>query len=61
MNQNSLTCKEPDRDVPGLICGHPIPCPYHTWIIKAKTGLERNLSDIADAITQLSSLGDGKE
>lgn len=29
----SLLCKRPDRDVPGLVCGYPIPCPYHTVII----------------------------
>lgn len=24
------TCQRPDRDVPGILCGHPLPCPYHT-------------------------------
>ncbi len=24
-----LICKRPDRDAPGIICGHPLPCPYH--------------------------------
>lgn len=28
-----LICKSPDRDGSGLICGHPLPCPYHTAII----------------------------
>lgn len=23
------TCQKPDRDVPKLICGHPLPCPHH--------------------------------
>ncbi len=23
------TCQEPDRDVPALKCGAPLPCPYH--------------------------------
>lgn len=23
------TCPGPDVDVPGLICGHPLPCPRH--------------------------------
>ncbi len=27
------TCKQPDRDVPALICGYPIPCPHHTLVI----------------------------
>lgn len=26
-------CKRPDRDVGGLICGHPLPCPWHTVTI----------------------------
>ena len=28
-----MICKKEDRDVPGLICGYPIPCPYHTVTI----------------------------
>lgn len=32
---DNLTCKAPDRDVPDLMCGHPLPCPYHTAIIDA--------------------------
>jgi len=28
-----LTCKSPDRDVPSMKCGYPLPCPYHTAII----------------------------
>lgn len=28
-----MYCKKPDRDFPGLICGFPLPCPYHTVII----------------------------
>lgn len=27
------TCQRPDHDVPGIICGHPLPCPYHTATI----------------------------
>lgn len=27
-------CKKPDRDVSEIICGHPLPCPYHTVTIK---------------------------
>ena len=29
-------CKKSDRDVPEIICGHPIPCPHHTVIIELK-------------------------
>lgn len=24
------TCQQPDRDVPGIKCGYPLPCPHHT-------------------------------
>jgi len=24
------TCRHPDRDSPKLLCGYPLPCPYHT-------------------------------
>lgn len=30
-----LTCRHPDRDVPKLMCGYPLPCPHHTVIIHA--------------------------
>ncbi len=26
-------CRFPDRDCPGLPCGHPLPCPCHTAVI----------------------------
>lgn len=32
MNDKSI-CNRPDRDVPGLICGYPLPCPWHTVTI----------------------------
>lgn len=28
-------CVCPDKDVPSLFCGHPLPCPYHTIIIES--------------------------
>lgn len=31
-------CQKPDRDVSALVCGHPIPCPYHTMSIDLATG-----------------------
>ena len=27
------TCKKKDHDGFDLICGHPLPCPYHTVVI----------------------------
>ena len=26
-------CTKPDRDVPAIICGYPLPCPYHTLVM----------------------------
>lgn len=31
-----MYCQKPDRDVPGIICGYPLPCPYHTVVIDTK-------------------------
>jgi hypothetical protein len=28
-----LTCRSPDRDSPRMLCGYPLPCPWHTAII----------------------------
>ncbi|KKN09208.1 hypothetical protein LCGC14_1049030 [marine sediment metagenome] len=29
-----LYCKQPDRNCPGLVCGYPLPCPWHTVVIE---------------------------
>lgn len=42
-----LTCKQPDRDCPKLMCGHPLPCPYHT----AQIDLTKNPPTINIPIT----------
>jgi hypothetical protein len=26
-------CRHPDRDVPKIVCGYPLPCPYHTVLV----------------------------
>ncbi len=28
-----MICQRPDYDVPGIVCGHSLPCPYHTVTI----------------------------
>lgn len=33
---NRLYCKRPDRDVGELVCGYPLPCPWHTVVIDTK-------------------------
>ncbi len=30
-----MNCTKPDRDVPKMKCGYPLPCPFHTVIIDA--------------------------
>lgn len=29
-------CNKPDRDVPRMKCGYPLPCPWHTATIDAR-------------------------
>jgi hypothetical protein len=45
-----LTCNHPDRDFPdsSLICGYPLPCPWHTVIID----LEENPPTITTPATK---------
>lgn len=31
-------CTGSDRDVPGLVCGYPLPCPYHTYVVDLDEG-----------------------
>jgi len=60
-----LTCRQPDRDCPKLLCGHPLPCPWHTAVIdttvhpptitipvtaKAALASRSTLADIAAAL-----------
>ena len=30
------TCQRPDRHVPKLVCGYPLPCPHRTVVITAE-------------------------
>jgi hypothetical protein len=30
-------CTQPDRDVPGIECGYPLPCPWHRATIDMTT------------------------
>jgi hypothetical protein len=36
MAKKVLTCRHPDRDCAKLLCGYPLPCPWHTAIIDLK-------------------------
>ena len=63
--RNHLTCRHPDRDSPKLMCGYPLPCPYHTVtidlsskpttiIVPITRGLtyeqKRNITEIAEIL-----------
>lgn len=45
-------CDKPDRDVPKLTCGYPIPCPYHTVVIEA----DRDEDVIQKTVNTLANL-----
>ena len=60
-----LRCKRPDHDEPRMVCGFPLPCPYHTYVIdmvnksvhvpsgkSLSRKLARRLQMIADALEQ---------
>lgn len=42
----SRICTKPDRDVPKLMCGYPMPCPHHTVVIHASE-LENGVLNMA--------------
>ncbi|VVB55213.1 Uncharacterised protein [uncultured archaeon] len=60
MKTKVLTCNQPDRDVPGIICGYPLPCPHHTVTITSQRitipihspgqSHRRKLKEIRDAL-----------
>jgi len=37
MSKGCEFCRQPDRDVPEVVCGYPLPCPYHTVTIDTTT------------------------
>jgi len=39
VSDGSGFCDKPDRDVPGIRCGYPMPCPWHTFIVEQATGI----------------------
>ena len=36
MKTKTLYCQRPDHDISSLVCGAPLPCPYHTVIIDTR-------------------------
>ncbi len=31
--KSTPTCQSPDRHVAALVCGYPLPCPWHTVLV----------------------------
>jgi hypothetical protein len=54
------TCHQPDRDAPKLVCGYPLPCPYHTATLDlgAKPVPTVTVPITSDAAGHLGRLGD---
>jgi len=47
-----LTCRQPDKDCPKILCGHPLPCPYRTVVMDlTKKPPTINIPITSDAIT----------
>lgn len=46
----NLTCQKPDRDAPMLICGYPLPCPYHTINVEVED--VKQLPKVAEALSK---------
>ena len=65
------TCQHPDHDCPGLKCGYPLPCPYHTIIVDTTreptqvttpiTSVQRIPHRILDAIEEIKREKKGDE
>ena len=41
-------CTQPDRHEPKLLCGYPLPCPYHTLVLN-----EEKAFDLLDRLDQV--------
>lgn len=56
----TMFCSKPDRDVPKLVCGYPIPCPYHTVMIELDPEMRGvaakvSIPDMADPRTAVAA------
>ena len=47
-------CQKPDRDVPGIVCGYPLPCPHHTVILDKNEIGEAQVRVPASGVPQIS-------
>ena len=50
-----LYCNRPDKDMPELVCGHPLPCPWHT----VSVDLTGNPPQIHIPVTQAKNMRPG--
>jgi len=42
-----MTCRHPDKDCAKLLCGHPLPCPWHT----ARIELDKDPPEVVIPLT----------
>jgi hypothetical protein len=45
LKNEKLICRHPDRHNPKLVCGYPLPCPFHTVIVT-----EKQLFDLVEKV-----------
>jgi hypothetical protein len=63
MKASNRYCNKPDRDVPGMVCGYPLPCPFHTIVMHLdadRTSIEAPAcANVSDAVkAHLLDIGD---
>ena len=51
------TCRQPDHDEPRIVCGYPLPCPWHTVTIRA----DRNPPTVEIPVTSDAMLSPMRE
>lgn len=63
-----MNCEKPDRHVSTLVCGYPMPCPWHTYVVDVATErvtvpkygssrkMTRRLQQIADVLNNHEEL-----
>jgi hypothetical protein len=53
------TCTQPDHDEPRLVCGYPLPCPWHTVILEtAEVSIPATLPTSNATVSRLKEIAD---
>lgn len=40
-----MYCRHPDRHEPGIECGYPLPCPFHTIVLDENIDKDERLNE----------------